>query len=209
MSSYINHYVSTCFLCQTKKAPRGTEPGQLITSEVSLPFEQVGIDVIGPLPTAHGKNYIIVAIDYFTKYIETQALPSQNAKNTAKFVIEKIFVRHGAPKMLLSDQGTNFTSKLLAEVTEILLIKHNFSTPYHPQTNGQVERVNSVIKGMLLMYVNEYHSDWDEILPLVTFAYNVNIQASTKMSPFEMIFGRKPLVPDEYNVPIDIPVFDK
>ena len=89
------------------------------------------------------------------------------------------------------------------------MIQHDLTTPYHPQTNGQVERGNDVIKNMISMYVNEYHTDWNDYLLFVTFAYNTTVQTSTKMSPFELMYGRKVTTPEDYNFTVEVPKFDE
>ena len=140
--------------------------------------------------------------------METAAIASTSAQNTTKF-IKQIYCRHGAPTILVSDNGTNFTSSLIRDLTENYGIKHLFTTPYHPQANGQVERVNASIANMLSLYVNEYHSNWDELLPYITFAYNTNPHLSLKMTPFELLYGRKAVTPDEKGIPVEVPSFNR
>ena len=166
MSRDIEQYVKSCIECQRKKAPRPGRFGMLEPLTIHHPFYRVGIDFLGPLPTSHGKRYIVVAIDYFTKWIETRATSTCSAQATAKFMIEQIFCRHGAPSILVSDQGRNFTSGLIKEINRILNTTHNFTTSYHPQTNGQVEHVNGTLATMLAKYVNCFDHD-DRVSPLV------------------------------------------
>ena len=116
MNKDITHFVTSCLKCQTRKAAAIRNPGYLQPLVVDDLFDKVGIDVLGPFVKAHGKEYIIVAIDYYSKWVEAQATSSFSAQVTAKFLITNIFCRYGAPKTLLSDQGTNFTSKVVKEV---------------------------------------------------------------------------------------------
>jgi transposase InsO family protein len=98
---------------------------------------------------------------------------------------------HGIPKAIVSDKDTKFTSNFLRGVFKGLHTNMNFSTTYHPQSNGQTKRVNQVIRDMLRMYVIDKPSKWEDYLHLVEFAYNNGYQTSLKMSPFESLYGRK------------------
>ena len=98
------------------------------------PFYQVGIDFVGPLPrTTQGNKYIIVAVDYLTKWPEAQPVPAATAEEAAKFIYEIIICRHGCLQKILSDRGTHFNNKLIEQLMSKFLIKHLLSTPYHPK----------------------------------------------------------------------------
>jgi transposase InsO family protein len=96
----------------------------------------------------------------------------------------------------MSDRGTIFLSELVEETFKLMGSKHLVSTAYHPQTQGLVEKVNGILVDMLSMYLNEDHSNWDITLPLITFEYN----KSTRFSPFELLYGRKPTFPQDINL---------
>ena len=195
MFNSIKKYVEACPDCQAIKQSAAGRLSYMHPIFTNGPFSKVGIDIVGPLPNAGGKRYIIVAIDLFTKWVETRAISNQSARTTAKFLIEQILCRHGSPAVLISDQGRNFISSLVKEVNDFMRTETRFTSAYHPKTNGQTERYNAVLKTMLSAYVDEYHSNWDVLLPIVTFAYNTARQDSTKFSPFELIYGRKPALP--------------
>jgi transposase InsO family protein len=118
----------------------------------------------------------------------------------AKLIVNEIFCRHGAPKTLLSDRGKNFLSKLIREVCNLLSIKKLNTPAYHPQTDGLVERFNSVISQSLSMYVSANQKDWDEFLPSILFAYRTSPQATTGDFPFYLLYGREPRLPADVNL---------
>ncbi|UYV73857.1 hypothetical protein LAZ67_11001152 [Cordylochernes scorpioides] len=153
----------------------------------SRPFEKMGIDLMGRFPKSGRGN------NYYSRYIETAALPRGTAEEIADFFLQKVVLRHGAPKTVISDRGSCFLSKLFKEVLKICNTLHKKTTSYHPQTNGQTERMNRTLADMMAMYIDERHQNWDEILPFVTFAYNSSIQDTTGYSPYFLIHGREPL----------------
>ena len=110
----------------------------------ALPFEKWGIDYVGPIaPTSkHGKSYIIVAIDYFTKWSEAQAVRKDDARTSATLLTERIICWFGVPGELVSDRGTHFLNDVVEELTSYFNIWHDKTTPYKPSTNGKVESTN-------------------------------------------------------------------
>lgn len=190
----IKAYITTCDNCQRFGRPTRTEP--LHPIPVGQPFERIGIDFVGPLPrTARGNKYIVVVIDYLTKWPEARALPAASAENTADFIYDDIICRHGAPQTILSDHGTHFKNHLIKHLCEKFKIRHRFSSPYHPQTNGMVERLNRTLcisLGKLRDTLN-----WDEYLPAVLFAYRTHKHNTTKFTPFLLTYGREVTFPIE------------
>ena len=140
----VQEYVKTCETCQKRQRGRRKEP--LHPIQIGRSFERIGIDLVGPLPiTTRTNRYIIVATDYLTRWPEAKAVPDAEANTLAQFIFEEIICRHGTPKIILSDQGRNFISETIRILCEKFLIKHKFSSPYHPQTNGMVERLNRTL----------------------------------------------------------------
>ena len=134
------------------------------------PFKRIAMDIVGPLPRSSlGKRYILVICDYATRYPEAIALRTIDAP-TVGVELVKLFARMGVPEEILTNQGSNFTSQLLHEVYQLLHIKPIQTTPYHPQTDGLVERFNSTFKSMLRKAVDEEGKDWDHLLPYLLFA---------------------------------------
>ena len=155
------------------------------------PFERMAMDIIGPLPRSRsGCCYVLVMCDYATRYLEAIALKTIDAKIIAEELI-KVFARVGIPREILTDQGTNFTSQMLAEVYRLLHVKAICTTPYHQQTDGLVERFNQTLKEMLRKTAYEEGKDWDKLSPFVLFAYREVPQESTGYSPFELLYGRE------------------
>ena len=180
----------TCGPCQ-KSSTRGVKKAPLVPLPImDEPFRRIAMDIVGPLPrSSSGKKYILVICDYATRYPEAVALRTIDANAVAEELLP-FFARVGVPEEILTDQGTNFTSQLLAEVYKLLQIKPIRTTPYHPQTDGLVERFNGTLKAMLKKTAAEEGKDWDRLLPYLLFAYREVPQASTGFSPFELVYGR-------------------
>ena len=127
-------------------------------------------------------------MDYFTKWPEARAIKEATADEVAKFIYEDIICRHGCPYKILSDRGSHFNNQIIKELTEKFEIKHNLSTPYHPKTNGLVERFNKTLCEALAK--SNQNSNWDEQIPAVLFAYRTTKHSSTKIEPFHLTYGR-------------------
>ena len=139
------------------------------------------MDIVGPLPKSHsGKRFVLVVCDYATRYPEAVALRSIDAEHIAEALVQ-IFSRVGVPEEILTDQGTHFMSQLLAEVYKLLRMKSIRTSPYHPQTDGLVERFNKTLKAMLRKTAISEGKDWDKLIPYVLFAYREVPHASTAL----------------------------
>ena len=186
----VARHCMACGQCQ-KCSPRQVKKAPLVPLPImGEPFKRIAMDIVGPLPrSSSGKRYILVICDYATRYPEAVALRSIDANNVAEELI-KVFARVGVPEEILTDQGPNFISQLLSEVYQLLHIKPIRTTPYHPQTDGLVERFNHTLKAMLRKTAAEEGKDWDRLLPYLLFAYREVPQASTGFSPFELLYGR-------------------
>lgn len=194
MYTFVRKYVRSCPECQRRKSPPPRLAGPLQPLPCpAKPFERVGIDLYGPLPsTAAGNRWIIVAVDHLTRYAETDALPAATARDVASFLLRRFVLRHGAPQELLSDRGRVFLSEVIEALLSECHVVHRTTTSYHPQTNGITERLNRTLGDMLSMYVSANQSKWDLALPFVTFAYNTATQTTTGFSPFFLLYGREP-----------------
>ena len=148
------------------------------------------MDIVGPLPrTRKGNRFILVLSDYATRYLEVVPLRNITASRVAKALID-IFARHGIPEGILTDQGKNFTSALLGELYRLIGTRSLRTSPYHPQTDGLVERFNRTLKAMLRKVLKGEKRNWDHMLPFVLFAYREVPQATVGFSPFELLYGR-------------------
>lgn len=158
-----------------------------------MPFEVVGVDLYGPLPvTSAGKRWIVTAVDHLTRYAETSSVITGSAVEVADFILHAIILRHGAPRVLLSDRGKVFLSQMVNEVLRASGTTHKTASSYHPQTNGLTERFHRTLADMIAVYVQPDHKNWDTLLPFLTFAYNTAVQRTTCYSPFYLVYGRTP-----------------
>lgn len=194
----ITDYVRACIECNRRKGHQVKRVGEIISMFASEPWQIVGIDIFGPLPvTANGNRYIIVITDHFSKFVILIPIPRMDALIIAKMYVDHLILKYGTPEKLLSDRGKQFTSELLRKLNELLEVRKIFTSAYHPQTNGLTERFNKTMAEMLSMYVNSNHNDWDDYLPFVAFAYNTSYHESIGDTPFYIVHGRDPKMPDD------------
>ncbi|UYV71203.1 K02A2.6-like [Cordylochernes scorpioides] len=173
--------------------------------DANYPFKRIGIDFVGPLPlTKRRRKWIIVLTEYHTDNAETKALSEATVKEVSTFLIEHIILRHGAPRFLISDRGSQFTSNLMKEAMKICRVKLCFTTSYHSQTNRLTERQNRTLINMISMYVNTDQNNRNKFLPFISHAYNTTILETTGYFPFLLLFGREPMpLLDDENIPMD------
>jgi transposase InsO family protein len=151
------------------------------------------MDFIVGLPrTQVGYDSIWVIVDHLTKV--AHFIPVKTTYSGAKLVeldMSRIMCLHDVPKKIMLDRGSQFTSKFWKKLHESMYTKLNFSSAYHPQTNGQMERTNQILEDMLRACVLKYGKGWDKSLPYAEFSYNNSYQASIEMAPFEALYGRQ------------------
>lgn len=194
MFENIREYVQSCDFCQRRGNYKRNE--SLHPIPVGEPFHRVGIDYVGPLPrTKNGSRYIIVAMDYLTKWPEAKPTSEATAASTVNFIYEDIISRHGCPGIILTDRGTHFNNQLVDRLSEKFKIKHLMSTPYHPQTNGLVERFNRTLIEALAKTATDHLDEWDKYIAPILFAYRTSKHSTTKLSPFFLIYGREAKLP--------------
>ena len=187
----VAQYCRSCGECQKCPSRRVQKVPLVPLPVMTVPFDRVAMDIVGPLPRSRaGNRYILVFCDYGTRYPEAVPLRNIDAEHVAEELV-KLFSRVGIPSEILTDQGSNFMSKLLAEVYRLLSVKAIRTSPYHPQTDGLVERFNHTLKTMLRKAATDEGKDWDRLLPYLLFAYREVPQASTGFSPFELLYGRQ------------------
>ena len=157
---------------------------------VSEPFEKVAFDLVGPLPrTSSGHKYILTMMCLFTKYPEAIPLKRVDNESVLNAMLE-IFSRHGLPKIILTDQGSVFMSKMTAQLWETLGVHRVRTSPYHPQSDGALERWHACLKGMLKR-TDSNLKYWDRHLKYLLFAYRDTPHCVTGFSPFTLLFGRQ------------------
>jgi len=200
-------YVRSCEICCRSKTAKHKPYGFLNPLDIpDRPWSSISMDFITDLPKSHGFTCIFVITDRLTKMCHLIPFPNvPSASDTAAAFLNSVFRFHGLPNNILSDRGTQFTSKFWTAVCKGLNIELKFSSPFHHQTNGLTERVNSVIEQYLRCYTNLKGSNWNDFLYLAEFSYNNAIQESTKHSPFFSNYGFNPRHSPEVPTDIEVP----
>jgi hypothetical protein len=194
MKHDIARFVAYYDVCQRIKAEHQKPSGLLQPLPIPMwKWDEVGMDFITGLPrTKNGHDSVWVVVDHLTKVAHfIPMLTTYAGDKLAKLYIDQIMKLHGVPSRIVSDRGTQFTSRFWRSLQRALGTKLDFSSAYHPQTDGQAERVNQILEDMLRACVLTYGKDWEDSLPYAEFSYNNNYQASIKMSPYEALYGRK------------------
>ena len=197
MRESIHRHVQACELCQQYNYSRQKKPGHLHPiAPVASPFHMIGMDFCGPfLESPSSNRYVLVVTDLFTHFVTAIPLPANSAELTARSLFRHIFCRFGICTTLLTDQGTHFNNHLMRALQQLLGYNHILSTPYHPQTNGVVERFNASMVVQVSKLQQKHHNNWDDYLDAIVFAYNTAAHRTTKYSPFQLLFGRTPQLP--------------
>ncbi|WVZ93795.1 LOW QUALITY PROTEIN: hypothetical protein U9M48_039750 [Paspalum notatum var. saurae] len=204
MKHEIARYVSECDVCQRVKADHLKPAGMLQPLAIlTWKWEDVHMDFIVGLPhTQKGYDSIWVIIDRLTKsahFIPVKT--TYRAKQYAELYVSRIVSLHGIPRTITSDRGSLFVSRFWEQLQDALGTNLIRSSTYHPQTSGQVERVNQILEDMLRTCALTYSTKWDECLPLAEFAYNNSYQKSLEMAPFEALYGRRCRTPLNWSEP--------
>ena len=164
------------------------------------------MDFIVELPESNGFNAILVCVDRFTKMAHfCPTTTNVTSEGAAELYLRYVFKHHGLPTDIVSDRGTQFVSRFSQRLYELCKIKHNKSTAYHPQSDGQTERVNQVLEQFLRIFCDYQQDDWFQLLPLAEFSYNNAQHASTLMSPFFANYGFHPRCSLQVSSPTDPP----
>ena len=192
----VEQWCKNCYNCASSKGPKTKLKAPMKLYNVGYPFERVAVDIVGPFPrTVSGNRYIMVVNDYFSKWPEAFAIPSQDAKTVAAQLVENVVCRFGVPQELHSDQGSNFESEVFQEICQIMRIVKTRSTPMHPQSDGLVERFNRTLEQYLSKVVAKNQKDWDTHIQFFLLAYRSAIHESTGCSPSVILFGRELVLP--------------
>ena len=188
----VKKFCQNCDRCQRTNHQLQKPRSELHPIPVTKVWHRVGIDLIGPLPeTKAGNKYIITLCDYFSKWPEAMPLKSKCAEGVADFLFQ-VFCRHGWPKIIQSDQGREFINEVNDHLFQSTNLKHCVSSAYHPQTNGLDERFNQTLVNTLKKVVDTSEDEWDKHIPAALYAYRISKQASSKFTPFFLLYNRNP-----------------
>ena len=193
--------MQSCTVCQTHTRNYGPKIGKLAPITAEYPFHILGMDIVTSLPvTERGNRSIIVFTDYYTKWVEAYAMPNEEAITVANALIKGIICRHGSPTYTISDRGTQFTSDVFREVTELLGVKQRITATYNPMADGQAEKAIGTLTNTLSKLVGMNPNDWDLMIPYALWAYRTAVHATTKETPYFLVYGRDPVDPTDVRV---------
>ena len=198
LATDVDDYVKSCAICQMSKPFKGNSQGELVPIPSLQLWQTIGVDFLSGFPEARGTKHTdyLVVIDKFTKWVTvTPCRRNPTSEETADLLVKGTFQTFGVPEVIIADRGTQFTSKTWERIMKSFQVDCHLATPRHAQSNGQVERANSVIKRCLITTVTAHGTRWEELLPLAVMAINGAVHSTTNTSPFFANFFRLPWLP--------------
>lgn len=210
MLNTIKDYVRNCLKCNQNKHYRHTKEPFIKTNTPMKCFDAISIDTIGPFTKSQsGNRYALTAQCELSKFIIITAIPDKQAKTLAKAFVENCILVHGCPRQIKSDMGSEYKNEVFEQINELLKIDHKFSTAYHHETLGSLERNHRCLNEFLRGIVNSQYDDWDQWLPFYTFCYNTTPHSSHQYTPFELVYGKQPNYPSTLQNTVSIePVYN-
>ena len=199
----VQTYIKSCTVCIARKSPcpRKIPMGHV---EVGHRWDRVAMDLLDmSVTTARGNRYVLVIVDCFTRWTEAFPLPDKTAHSVADAFFNNVVCRFGMPIVIHSDQGREFENKILHELCLIGGSHKTRTSPYHPESDGMVERFNRTLLMMLAMVAGKNRDDWDDLLPAVMMAYRSSVHESTGYSPYRLMFGEECTLPMDIGLPTD------
>jgi hypothetical protein len=188
--------VRSCHACQIFDSKTRRPPAPLQPIVAVGPFAKWGIDFMQCNPTSTGGHgYIIVAVDYFTKWAEAMPTLDNTGETAALFFFNHVVARFGVPQAIVTDHGSHFRNHMMVELAAKLGLSHDSSTPYYPQANGQVEAINKVLKRMLQRMIGVHKRRWHLILYSALWAYRTSVKNATGFTPFQLVYGLEAVLP--------------
>ena len=194
MRGTIAQYIRNCDTCSRIKPARHAPYGLLKPLEIPIRrWTSVSLDLITGLPPSNGYDALLVVVDRLSKMAHYAATTTDvSSKGIAKLYLDNIFQLHGLPDSVVSDRGTQFSSDFTRALCDLAGIQQKMSTSFHPETDGQTERVNAIVEQYLRVYCNYQQNNWQELLTMAEFSYNNTISSSTGITPFFAMYGDHP-----------------
>ncbi|GKA87853.1 reverse transcriptase domain-containing protein [Tanacetum coccineum] len=181
--------IKSCDTCQRQGKISHRDEMPQNAFQVCEIFDVWGIDFMGPFPSSRGNKYILVAVDYLSKWVEAKALPTNDARVVVK-ILKSLFSRFGAPRAIISDRGTHFCNDKFDKVMSKYGVTHRLSTAYHPQTSGQVEMTNRGLKRILERTVGENRASWSDKLDDALWAFRTAYKTPIGCTPYKLVYGK-------------------
>lgn len=201
MNKDIHEWASSCEQCQKQKVSRHVKTPIQGISIPEAKFRHIHVDIVGPLPPSDGYRYILTIVDRFTRWPEAYPITNIEAKTVAKVIVSQYISRFGIPERMTTDQGSQFESKLMNEMCKMLGIRHIHTTPYHPASNGMVERFHRQLKASIRASQNVVR--WSEALPLILLGIRSSVKDDLGFSPSLLLYGQEIRLPDEIFTPFN------
>lgn len=205
MKKTINDFIKNCITCKQHKHGKRTNEAFVFTPAPLKSFDSVVIDTVGPFPKSDSDNRYALTIQCdLSKYVIVKPIKDKQAKSIAKAFIEYCILIYGTPSMIRTDQGTEYKNEIFDKISDMLKYTHSFSTPYHPQTIGNLERNHRCLNEYIRQFICESQTDWDDWLPYYAFCYNTTPHTDFPYTPYELVFGKMVTLPSNLKNPTQI-----
>jgi hypothetical protein len=197
----LKEFTKNCSVCELNRAHPQAPPPLHPLPPPGIPFYRWGLDFVQDLPvTVNGNTQIITCMDYATRFVVAKAVPDRSAKTVAQFLYE-LMMKFGAPHEIITDRAQSFSAAIVKEYLQIQATNHFPSTPYHPQTNGLVERMHGVLGPIITKMSVHAREKWDEFVNSAVFILNARKHSVTGYSPFFLVYGLQPRLPGDVHPP--------
>nr|GEX24374.1 reverse transcriptase domain-containing protein [Tanacetum cinerariifolium] len=190
------NFVKNCDVCQRQGKISQKDEMPQNSIQVYEIFDVWGIDFMGPFPSSRGNKYILIAVDYLSKWVEAKALPTNDARVVCKF-LKNLFARFRAPRAIISDRGTHFCNNQFTKVMQKYSVTHRLATPYHPQTSVQVKVYNCGLKRILERAVGENRASWSDKLDDALWAFRTAYKTPIGCTPYKLVYRKACHLPVE------------
>lgn len=202
----VENYIRECPMCQVTKSENIHIPSLLNPLEIpDMAWTHISMDFIEGLPKSHGKDVILVVVDRLTKYVHFVAMSHPySVEQVVEVLMNNIHKLHGMPMAIVTDRDRIFTSQFFQEVFKAMKVYLRFSTAYHPQTDGQTERVNQCLESYLRNMTFKEPQHWYSWLALAEWWYNTTYHTSLQMTPFQALYGYPPPRINEFSLPCNV-----